>query len=187
VGVVDDHGHEHGLGIAGDQAEGRRADGEPVTRVPRRQREGATQRVSLRLGDPVDQVQSRTQQLGESGKRQLALTLAAGRLQYASGRPETGHSVLQQGGLADSGLADNGQHGGLPQTSPRGQPADPVDLWTPPHEHLPHSPTPPGAAQRERPGGAPEAPSGHPLLASKSNAPATEHPARQSGTSRRFP
>jgi hypothetical protein len=63
VRVVHEHRDRGLVGVGRQQAEGRRADREPVLVAGGHQRERAPQRVGLWSGDPVDPGERRTQQL----------------------------------------------------------------------------------------------------------------------------
>ena len=109
VQVVDDDGDRPVLGVPADQAQHRRADREPVAPVGAADGAGsasaADERVRLHRGDAVERAQRGPQQLQQRGERDLALGLEPGRAQHAACRPAPLDGVVEQGGLADAGLA----------------------------------------------------------------------------------
>jgi len=110
VRVIHQHGYRGLLRIGGQQAEGRRTDGEAARRAGGRpERERALQRRGLRVRDLLDPGQRRPHELEQAGERDLSLRL------HPAG-PEHAHAdrlllgVGEQRRLADTGLPGKGQH-----------------------------------------------------------------------------
>jgi hypothetical protein len=114
LGLVDQAEHRPVLGRLGQQAEHGHRHEKPVPAVRGTglaapagggEAEGAGERGRLGLGEAPGQLQDRPQELVQGGERQLGLGLDAG-------GPEHGHplgppgGMLEQGGLADTALAD---------------------------------------------------------------------------------
>ena len=102
------------VGGVGEKRKNPHADQEPIGLALVRKPERAAERARLRLREPVDPVLDRPQQLVQRGVRKLSLGLDPGRPQH----PEVaGHRrcLLEQGGLADAGLAADDQRPAGPE------------------------------------------------------------------------
>ena len=108
VSVVDENRYRRVVRIAGEQAERSRADGEAVLRLRGPERQGALERGRLRPRDLVHPGERRAQQLEQAGERDVRLGLHSPGAQHLHAlRLLLG--VGEQRGLADPGLADDGQ------------------------------------------------------------------------------
>jgi hypothetical protein len=151
VGVVDQDRERLVLGEPAEQAQGRRADGEPVATGPRPQGQGRRERVGLRGGDPVEMHQRGSQQLEQPAEGDLRLRLRAGGPEqpHAGGRRR---GVLEQRALADAHLAGEHQDTALPDPGGRQQPVDQVPLAFATDQHPPSLGSAQGGAlMRRRP------------------------------------
>jgi hypothetical protein len=110
VDVVDDDEHRLLLGRRGEHAEHRRGDGEAVGRRGRPDGQRAAQGGGLRLGDAVEQVEDRREEVEQRGERDVGLRLVAAGAQDAEvGR--RGDRLGQQRALADARLAVDDEGG----------------------------------------------------------------------------
>jgi hypothetical protein len=127
LGVVDDAEHGRRFGSCREQAYGRRGGGEPVARRRQPQGESARQHGGLRLGDAIEEVQERPQQIGEPGERQLGLGLERPGAQNGEPGRRRG-DLVQEGGLPDPGIAVDDQRCAHAATGTVQQPVDPRNL-----------------------------------------------------------
>jgi hypothetical protein len=97
------------VGHLGQEVEHRQAHHELVWRTAVLQTERCRQRVPLRTRQPADLVLERRTELMQSGKWQLYLGLDTG---YPRDQALIGgaHDIVEQGGLADSGLTVQNEH-----------------------------------------------------------------------------
>ena len=102
--------HERPLLCArGEQAERRSPDRKAIPRARRAERERAPERGRLRLRDPVQRAQRRTEQLGQARERDHRLGLDPASSQYSHLARDLGR-VFEEGSLSDAWLADERQH-----------------------------------------------------------------------------
>ena len=108
VRVVDEHERRRDLRLRGEQAQGRRADGEAVAAAARPQRQRPAERRRLGPRNPRELAERRAQQLQQAGERHRRLGLHAARAQHPHpvGAPGDG---VEQRGLADADLPDEGE------------------------------------------------------------------------------
>ncbi len=136
VHVVQQYGDGRLFGIPAEQAQGGRADGEPVTRGTLLHRQGRRQRASLGWRDRLEQAQRRAEHREQPGERNLAFGLGAGRSQD----PESLEATLgpaQQRGLADARLAGDREHATGTDPRPGDEPIDGLLLALPSDQHAP--------------------------------------------------
>ena len=132
--VVDRHQHRLLLGGDGEQAQQPGRDREAIVRRGRPERQRAAQRACLDLGDVVEPVEQRRDELGQPGERDVGLGLDAAGAQHAQpGRLADRPS--HQRGLADPGLAVHEQRAALAGASLRQQPVNPCPLAFASYEH----------------------------------------------------
>ena len=140
VQVVHHHGDRSALGVAAEQAQHGRADGEPVTRIVGRGRSGQRQRRGERLRldrrDPVQFAERGTDELQQGRERDLGLGLQPGRAQYPH-RGEVPDAVVEQRRLPHAGLAGEREHAAGAQAGRGHQPIDRLQLGLPTHQHPP--------------------------------------------------
>ncbi len=132
--VVDDADERLLVGDQGEQCQRPESHQEPVGRRPGAQSEHRRQRVALRDGQPVEEIQHGCAELVEAGIGQLHLRLDARGPGDMPAGDSVGH-VAQQGALAHAGLP--AQDGGAAVTGERvGQ--EPVErlAFGPPSEEL---------------------------------------------------
>ncbi len=115
----------------GQQAENRETDQEPVRRWPRTQPERRGQSLALRTGKPLDAPEERGAQLVQPGERKLHLGLDACPANDAV-VASTLREMVQEGGLADTGLAPQHQDGAAPGLHHGAQPVEHLALAPPP-------------------------------------------------------
>ena len=108
---VIDHAHQRLLlRHVGQQAQHRQSDQEPVRRLPGAHPENRGQRITLRDRQSIEVVQHRRAQLMQAGEGQFQFGVDTGRSCESAARPEPVRQVVQQGCLADAGLAAQYQH-----------------------------------------------------------------------------
>ena len=102
--------------------------------------ERGSERVALRIGQPIDSVEDRSEELVETGEREMALGLHAR-------RPQDLHPAFSRGSLRfdeERGLPDAGRTTHEQRTTGAEEVADRVDLTLPTHEgwggHRSHPP-----------------------------------------------
>ncbi len=135
VGVVDDEADRALFGGLGDQGQHPGADGEPVDRPAPTQRQRDAEGLGLGFGEPVEVIDERAQQAGESGEREVAFDLAAGDPKQAErGRPPD--RVLQQSGLADPRITGDQQGAATTHRGVRQQRVDGALLGPPTYQHV---------------------------------------------------
>jgi hypothetical protein len=109
VGVVDHPENRLLLGHFGEKAEHAEADDESIRSRRFAQAERRRQRVTLRSGQPFEQMERRCAELVQAGVRELPLVFVA----RSSRDAESGGAsdqVVEQRRLADTGLATDDQH-----------------------------------------------------------------------------
>jgi hypothetical protein len=116
VRIVHDDEHGRFLGGRRQQAERRRGHGEPVARHGRAERQRPGQRGLLGTGNPAEQVQDRTQQLGKTRERQLRFHLERPSPQHLEISRRSG-GVLEQPRFPDARLTVENQRRALAAAS----------------------------------------------------------------------
>ncbi len=106
--VVDQADERRLLSDVGEQAEDRQSHEEPVRGSSRAEAEGGLQGRSLRIGEVSEVIEERRAQLVQPPEGQLHLGLDSGRAHHSAALRAVGR-VLQQRGLADTGLAPQHQ------------------------------------------------------------------------------
>ena len=114
--IIDQAQHRAPIGELGDQRQARGRDQEAVVARALGEPERSLQRAGLRPRQAIEQVQRGTQQLVQPGERELRLGLDPARREHVHVGRAIAH-VLEQGGLADPGLAahDERAAAGLPR------------------------------------------------------------------------
>ncbi len=136
VGVVDEHEHRTLLGIRRQQAERRGANGKARLGHSRPQRQRGLERRGLRGRDLLEEAQGRPEQLEQRRERDLGLGLEAARPQDAHPASHLG-GVVEQHGLADPGLADQGERCAHPGSRAAQNVLDLLPLQCSPEQHRP--------------------------------------------------
>jgi hypothetical protein len=134
VRVIDEHERGRDLRLRGQQAERRRADGEPVAAAARPERQRPAEGRGLRPRDLRELAERRAQQLEQAGERHRRLGLHAPRAQHAHRRRASGDRI-EQGGLADADLPDQGQDAARACPGVRDEAVEPTLLGVAAQQH----------------------------------------------------
>ena len=118
--VVEEAHERLRLGDVREQAQDREPNEEPVRRRAVVETEGRAQGMSLRCRQPLDAVVERPAQLMKPGECQLHLGLDTRGMHDPAAR-RVGQDVVEQGGLADAGLAAQDDHAAGPIAGTRDQ------------------------------------------------------------------
>ena len=127
MGVVDHPEERLLLRHLRKQAEHRKSYDEPVRGSPRAQTKCRGERVALRSGQPLAQIQERRAELMQACVRELHLVLLAGCPRDRAVRRAV-HQAIQQRRLADSGLASYDERLALTRPEMRQKPVQRVAL-----------------------------------------------------------
>ena len=118
--VVDEADQRSLLGAVSQQVQHRESDQEPVRCLPSGQAEGSPEGDTLRSGQAVKSIQERGAELMQPGVGELSLGLDAGQSGDAATSCARFH-IVEQCGLADSGLTPHDEHLALPCPRTRDQ------------------------------------------------------------------
>ena len=128
--VVDDTEQWPLLGGLGQQTEDRQSDEEGARGRPGTQAEGHSERLALRIRQPLEELEARRAQLLKSGVHELHLALDADSVGDPKVLPRLDR-VLQQRRLTDARVPVEEQHAPMPAASVTEQPFHHVALTSP--------------------------------------------------------